>query len=377
MKYTTIGNAFKLKSGAGLSAKKMVSGNFPVYGGNGINGTHNEYLFEESKIVIGRVGAYCGNVHKTQTKAWITDNALYIQESYVKYDSTYLIFLLTSLNLNKYASQSGQPLISAGRLKDVKIPLPSLEEQKKIAAILDAADEYRQKTKALIEKYDQLTQSLFLDMFGDPVTNPKGWEVTTIGALFKVKGGKRLPKGSVYSEEKTDRPYLRVTDFQRNGINSSDLKFISKDIHSKISRYILRAEEVYISIAGTIGLAGFIPEELDGANLTENAAKFCALPGTHVLKEYLSYYLNSSFTQANIKSKTMAVGVPKLAIFRIEELPYIHAPIHIQQKFVERVNDLEKQKRQAEASLVKAEELFNSLLQRAFKTGLSGRAPHA
>ena len=261
--------------------------------------------------------------------------------------------------------------LSKATISKFKIPLPPLEEQKKIAAILDAADDYRQKTKALIDKYDQLTQSLFLDMFGDPVTNPKGWDITTIGAMFKVKGGKRLPKGSVYSDEKTDHPYLRVTDFQRNGIKSSDLRYISKEIHSKISRYILKSEEVYISIAGTIGLAGFIPEKLNGANLTENAAKFCALPGTHVLKEYLSYYLNSSFTQANIKSKTMAVGVPKLAIFRIEELPYINAPIHMQQRFVERINQIEKQKQQAEASLVKAEDLFNSLLQKAFKGELT------
>jgi restriction endonuclease S subunit len=60
-------------------------------------------------------------------------------------------------------------------LKELQIPLPPLDQQKKIAAILDAADAYRQKTKALIEKYDELTQSLFLDMFGDPVSNPKGW----------------------------------------------------------------------------------------------------------------------------------------------------------------------------------------------------------
>ena len=72
-----------------------------------------------------------------------------------------------------------KPNISTKYLR-IKIPLPPLDQQKKIAAILDAADAYRQKTKALIEKYDELTQSLFLDMFGDPVSNPKGWEMVKL-----------------------------------------------------------------------------------------------------------------------------------------------------------------------------------------------------
>ena len=80
-------------------------------------------------------------------------------------------------------------------LKKVKIPLPPLPIQKKIAAILDAADDYRQKTKALLDKYDELTQSIFLDMFGDPVRNEKGWEVKTLGeVIHDSRLGKMLDK---------------------------------------------------------------------------------------------------------------------------------------------------------------------------------------
>ena len=93
--------------------------------------------------------------------------------------------------------------ITIGELKKLKIPLPSLETQKKIAAILDAANEYRQHTKALIEKYDQLAQSLFLDMFGDPVTNPKEWDTKTIEGLVKKDKGsiKRGPFGGALKKE--------------------------------------------------------------------------------------------------------------------------------------------------------------------------------
>jgi type I restriction enzyme S subunit len=249
----------------------------------------------------------------------------------------------------------------------VKIPLPPLDQQKKIAAILDSADAYRQKTKGLIEKYDELTQSLFLDMFGDPVSNPKGWDVKTIGDCFNVKGGKRLPKGSEYETIVTKHAYIRVKDFMANGLDTSNIKYISEEIHDKISRYTISSNDVYISIAGTIGLSGYVPESLSGANLTENAAKLIPKKGIEFRKEYLSFYLNSNYAQQNIKSKTMAVGVPKLALFRIQELPYIDAPINAQDIFVRRAQAIEAQKAQTQDSLAQADHLFNSLLQKAFK----------
>ena len=102
-KNITIEKAIKLKSGTLLSSKNMSSNAlYPVYGGNGISGYHNEFLFNESKIIIGRVGAHCGNVHKTEPFSWITDNALYIEKKLVDLDDDYLVYLLKSKNLNQY-----------------------------------------------------------------------------------------------------------------------------------------------------------------------------------------------------------------------------------------------------------------------------------
>ena len=210
-------------------------------------------------------------------------------------------------------------------------------------------------------------------MFGDLETNSKGWIFATVGDYFDVKGGKRLPKGAEYEKSPTQHAYIRVTDFQPNGLNTSNLKYLSRDIHNKIKRYIIETNDVYISIAGTIGIAGFIPASLSGANLTENAAKLVAKDKSSFSKEFLSYYLNSDFSQQHIKTKTMAVGVPKLALFRIEELPLIHPPISLQNLFAERIQLIEAQKQQALRSLAKSEALFNSLLQRAFTGELTAK----
>ena len=106
----------------------MQPGPYLVYGANGVTGTHNEYMFEESKIVIGRVGS-CGSVHVSEPRSWITDNALYVSQFSPRLRSTYLAAALKFVNLNRFASQAVQPLISGGRVYPVEIPLPLLDTQ--------------------------------------------------------------------------------------------------------------------------------------------------------------------------------------------------------------------------------------------------------
>tara|TARA_B110000503_G_scaffold14987_1_gene20763 strand:+ start:11448 stop:12617 length:1170 start_codon:yes stop_codon:yes gene_type:complete len=182
-----------------------------------------------------------------------------------------------------------------------------------------------------------------------------------IGDFLIVKGGKRLPKGSAFSESKTPHAYIRVTDFERNSLNSERLKYISKEIHEKIHRYTIQSSDVYISIAGTIGVAGIIPHSLDGSNLTENAAKLAPKEGVNIYPKYLSYFLNSPNTQSVIKSKTMAVGVPKLAIFRIKEIPINLPPLDKQKKIADILDAADTCRQKTKALITKYDELTQSL----------------
>ena len=125
-----LGELIKLKSGDFLPAAEMAeSGTYAVLGGNGINGFHNEYKFEEPQIVIGRVGAYCGCIHVSPARSWITDNALYVSERDSSLLFGYLEHALTHARLNQYASQFGQPLVSGSRLYPVPILIPPEDAQ--------------------------------------------------------------------------------------------------------------------------------------------------------------------------------------------------------------------------------------------------------
>jgi type I restriction enzyme S subunit len=366
MKYTTIGKAFKLKSGAGLSAKKMIPGGFPVFGGNGINGNHNEYMFEDNKIAIGRVGAYCGNVHKTEAKAWITDNALYIHEFFEEYNVNYLVFLLRSLNLNKYASQSGQPLISAGRLKDVKIPLPPIDKQKKIAAILDAADGYRQKTKALIEKYDELTQSLFLDMFGDPLVNSKNWATEQFGnVISEMQNG--IGKGKEHYGSGTK--VANIGDLYTS-YDFKPVKYSLLDVSNKeINKYCLKYGDL-LFVRSSLKKEGVAVCSFYNSKETCLFSSFMikASPKLDILNPYfLSIQMRMPSYRIYIVNAANTATITNISQPNLKELNIIIPPMDLQNQFAERVQAIEAQKAQAQASLAQAEDLFNGLLQRAFK----------
>jgi type I restriction enzyme S subunit len=138
LRRATLGELIEVKSGTFLPAKAMdASGSHAVYGGNGINGRHTEYMFDEPRIVIGRVGVYCGAIHRTEAKSWVTDNALYVSRISGDLSDIYLEHALRMANLNQYASQAAQPLISGARINPAEVLVPSLDVQLAFAAVCE------------------------------------------------------------------------------------------------------------------------------------------------------------------------------------------------------------------------------------------------
>ncbi len=126
-----------LQNGKGLSSAKMIKGEHLVYGGNGINGTHNAFVSDKATIAIGRVGAYCGAVHLTEPKSWITDNSMFVNQFLKDLNLKYLYFALKNLNLNQFANQSSHPNISQPTVLGQKIPFPDKKEQDKIISEIE------------------------------------------------------------------------------------------------------------------------------------------------------------------------------------------------------------------------------------------------
>jgi type I restriction enzyme S subunit len=279
--------------------------------------------------------------------------------------------------LENYSNNAVVPILNNRTLETVKIPLPPLDQQKKIAAILDAADAYRQKTKALIDKYDQLTQSLFLDMFGDPVTNPKGWDTNELGEILEITSSKRIFKDEYVDE---GIPFYRtkeIVELSKDNKISLEL-FISEkrysDIKSKFD--IPEKGDILLSAVGTIGIMWTVNTEdpfyfKDGNLVWLKSANLEGVDPTYLRMtlEHLIDYEKYKLAEGGAYNA--------LTIAKLKEFKVLLAPYDLQNQFAERVQAIEAQKAQAQASLAQAEDLFHSLLQRAFKGELTANTSPA
>ena len=151
---------------------------------------------------------------------------------------------------------------------------------------------------------------------------PEDWEVKELSSISEIKSGKRLPKGSLVTCSKTPYPYIRVIDMNMGYLNLSDIMYVPENVQPMISKYIISKNDIYISVAGTLGLVGKIPEELDGANLTENANRITEIQCN---RDYLMYYMMSPLIQNVIEAERTIGAQPKLALQRIRDF-YIVLP---------------------------------------------------
>ena len=171
-----------------------------------------------------------------------------------------------------------------------------------------------------------------------PFEIPKSWVWVRLGSITAITGGKRIPVGSKLTSKNTGHIYIRISDMCEESISTRNLLYVPIDIYPNISKYIIRKEDVYITVAGTIGRIGKIPKQLDGANLTENADRLRLF---FIEQNWLIKVLQSPFIQKTIIEATTKVGQPKLAIAKIERFLIPLAPISEQKRMFEKIKQIE------------------------------------
>jgi type I restriction enzyme S subunit len=191
---------------------------------------------------------------------------------------------------------------------------------------------------------------------------PEGWGVVRLGSEVDVKGGKRLPKGHDFSGVPTQFPYIRIVDFTNCSVKLNDLKYLTPEDREKICRYIITSKDVYISIAGTIGLVGTVPLELDGANLTENAARLIIRDRNRLDKNYLVNFLASEIGQREIRTRTTKTSQPKLALMRIKTIPIFLPPLPTQHQIAAILSAVDEKIEKEENTKNAIDSLFQSML---------------
>lgn len=258
--------------------------------------------------------------------------------------------------------------IKLENLTEAHIPLPPLTTQKRIAEILDAADALRRKDQELLKKYDELAQAIFIDMFGDPVKNEKGWEVGTIRDLAKeVKYGTSKP-----AEDNGLIPYLRMNNITYSG--EWDLTSM-KNINLEKNEY-----EKYTLKNGDLVFNRTNSKELVGKTAVFDLNQEMAIAGylirlrTNKLGNpyYISSYLNSRHGKETLLGMCKSiVGMANINAQELQEISIMIPPIRLQNKFEERIKLLKKIKLKTDEQVVASSSIFQTLLQKAFKGELA------
>lgn len=364
-----LGKHANIKRGNTITKKQVVHGDYPVVaGGKGAAYYHNEYNRQPPVITVSGSGASAGYVNYWEVPIFASDCST-IEEKDL--NIKYIYYFLKSRQQELLDKQVGVaiPHVSPKDVSPLLIPYPiDKGEQDYIVKTLDAVAEIIRLRKETIQLAQDLIPTIFQEMFGDPERKICLADVATI------KGGKRLPYGGQLQDETTVHPYIRVADMVNNTIKKDELKYISDVIYNKIQNYTISSRDVYISIAGTIGRVGLVPDNLEGANLTENAAKI-VLNENKINKVFLVYELLTDVLQSQIKSLTVQAGVPKLAISRIESLKIYCPPLSEQEEFADKVEQINKYIAAQQEELEQFETLFQSLLQEAFTGILTWKYP--
>lgn len=160
------------------------------------------------------------------------------------------------------------------------------------------------------------------------------WKKVHIADICEIKSGKRIPKGFDFSPITTDYRYIRARDIKKGKVDSSDLGYISKEVKDKIARYIVQEDDVVVSIAGTIGEVGYVPSELDGVNLTENAVRLTNFT-EGVFSKFVLYWLMTEWSYEYMNGVAAGSAQPKLGIYKIEQIPISLPSFEIQHRIAD------------------------------------------
>ena len=209
-----------------------------------------------------------------------------------------------------------------------------VEEGKLKKSALTASVIYKGDDNKYFEKIDKIEKDITDEI---PFEIPVEWNWCRLGCIASIKGGKRIPVGEKLTTENTGHVYIRVADMKQNSVTDNDIHYVSEAIFQKIKAYTISSDDLYITVAGTIGNVGEIPSAFNNANLTENANKIVF---KFISKKFLMYCLLSDFVQSQIKSCTTKVGQPKLAIIRIENLLIPLPPLKEQYRIVAKIEQL-------------------------------------
>lgn len=290
--------------------------------------------YKKGDILLSNIRPYFKKIWYADKEGGCSNDVLVVKAG-KSVDSKFLYYVLSDNNFFNYSTVTSKgtkmPRGSKNAIMKYWVPDLDLPTQKKIADILSSYDELIKANNERIELLEQVAQELYKEWFvrfrfpGYENTKfenriPEGWNVVKLGDYVEIKGGKRLPEGKTLCVETTEHPYIRIRDITASKFISltNSFEYIDNKTFDIIHRFTVNANDILISIVGTIGAIACVGKSLNGANLTENCVKLVNV--RHFTNSYLYHFFNSDAGKGAIQAGIVGATQPKLPLYNIKRI---------------------------------------------------------
>lgn len=362
-----LGEVCLLKAGKFVSANDISpeynKGLYPCFGGNGIRGYVADYTHDGEFPLIGRQGALCGNVNLASGKFHATEHAVVVQPK-IEMNVHWLYYALNAMNLGQYATGAAQPGLAVSKLETLSIEIPNISEQNKIAQTLYKVEQLVNFRKQQLAKLDELVKARFVEMFGEPSSNPMGWLQTTVGAeCYYIKDGPH--KSLTDAGMENGYPFISVRNIVNGYIDFSTAKYISEaDYKDAIKKCCPEKGDILYSKGGTTGIAKLVDIDIKFANWVHLAVlKF---NHNEFNGSFFEKMLNCDYCYKQSQMLTKGIANRDLVLSAMAQIKIYKPPILLQNQFAAFVERVDQQKQTVQQSLEKLELMKKALMQEYF-----------
>ena len=375
-----LGEVISVKSGKNIKVGKLdFLEKYPVYGGNGINGSYHQFNVEAKTLIIGRVGFYCGSIHKTFKKSWITDNALIVSLNYENiFELDFLYYLLINLNLGKTSNSTAQPVISGKGILPQLVAIPPLKEQKRIISQIERLFhliEIIEESNSSIEQTVSQTKSKVLELAikgklvpqdpeNEPASTlleqleikkassdkshypfevPEGWIACQLYEICDFERGVTFPSSAKQTLKRENTIACVRTANVQEQLELDDLWYIDKSFLKNNRKKLLRKNDIIISTANSkelVGKTSFVE------NINEEMCfgGFVMVIRTNFINnKFLFYYLRDCFYNGIFSKKaSQTTNIANINTTILGNLVIKVPPPAEQQRIVNKIEEIFK-----------------------------------
>jgi type I restriction enzyme S subunit len=350
-----------------ITGKDRIAGPYPYYGANGIQDYVADYIFDEELVLIAEDGGHFGSkdkpiAYRVSGKCWVNNHA-HVLRAKDMIDIDYLCYSLMFYNVGNIVNGATRQKLNQKQLRLMTIPKISLDAQKEIVKKLSNIATIKENRKQQIDLYDDLINSRFVEMFGDPSSNDKNWKIQTFDDITTIVtyGLTVRPEFIEYGID-----LISAREIRSGVVEYGKSPKISRDDFAELSEKAKpKKDEILLSKTGSIGHCALITSDREFA-VTQNAARL-GFELDKVNPWWVLYYIKTDYIQQWCNNQAKGNAVRDFQIQDIKRIPVFDCDIRMQNKFAEFVQHVDKLKSEVQKSLDETQTLFDSLVQEYFE----------